>query len=356
MDWIRENKTLATIAGIFLAGALAIGALLLMAHFAYSDSLEKLDSLASKVANQEKAAIYPSEQNVAALEQKVTAYEASVTKLGDVLLKLQVPAKDISDTDFQNKLKQQIADVRAKAQEAHCQLPKDFAFGFEAYTKALPPASAAKQLNDYFDSVNAFVVAAIENGVTSIDSLQRTELKAEKGEEVSQRATEPKPEPKSSSKSKSKSSKSKGGKPDKPAREIAKVVERRQLTVTMTTDQRPLQALTNILASPTKMPYFMVVRNLRIENEKQEGPLRSLTVPLSPEPQKTTDPSAEQKPVGAEGDAKAAPKVEVITAPKPQHPDAVAVMGGEKLKVLMEIDLIRFVEPAPESADASLNQ
>lgn len=354
MDWIRENKTLATIAGIFLAGALAIGALLLMAHFAYGDSLEKLESLSLKVANQEKAAIYPSEQNVAALEQKVGAYETSVTNLGEVLLKLQVPAKDISDTDFQNKLKQQIADIRAKALEAKCQLPKDFAFGFEAYTKALPPAAAAKQLNDYFDSVSAFVVAAIENGVASIDSLQRTELKIEKGEQVIPQATTPKNEPRATAKSKSKSTKTKGGKADKPIREVAKVVERRQLTVTMTTDQRPLQALTNILASPTKMPYFMVVRNLRIENEKQEGPLRSVSVPLSPEPQKTDSP-IEPKPAG-DGEAKTAPKVEVITAPKPQRPDAIAVMGGEKLKVLMEIDLIRFVEPAPESADASSNQ
>ena len=353
MDWIREHKTLATIAGIFLAGAMALGAMLLMAHFAYGDSLDNLESLKTKLSSQEKAAIYPSEQNVALLDEKVGSYEAAVGNLGEVLLKLQVPAKDITDTDFQAKLKQQIADIRAKAQEGHCQLPKDFAFGFDAYTKGPPPSSAAKELNDYLDAVTAVVSAAIENGVTGIDSLQRTELKAEKGEPP---APAPKVEPKVSSRAKTKPSKSKA-KTDKPAREVAKVVERRQVSVSMTTDQRPLQAFMNILASPTKMSHFTVVRNLRVENEKQDGPPRSIVMPTSPEsPKAPVEPTGDSASKATEGDtASKTPKVEVITAPKGAKPDAIAVIGGEKLKVYLEIDLIRFVEPQVESVGSPSN-
>lgn len=354
MDWIREHKTLATIASIFLAGAMALCAMLLMAHFAYSDSLDNLESLKTKLTSQEKAAIYPSEQNVALLEEKAGSYEAAVGNLGEVLLKLQVPAKDITDTDFQAKLKQQITDIRAKAQEGHCQLPKDFAFGFDAYTKGPPPSSAAKELNDYLDAVTAVVSAAIDNGVTGIDSLQRTELKAEKGEPP---APAPKAEPKVSSKAKNKTSKSKA-KTDKPVREVAKVVERRQVSVSMTTDQRPLQAFMNILASPTKMPHFTVVRNMRVENEKQDGPPRSIVMPASPEPSKApVESTADSASRTTEGDeASKTPKLEVITPPKAAKPDAIAVIGGEKLKVYLEIDLIRFVEPQAESIGSPSNQ
>ena len=346
MDWIRENKTLAAIAGVFLTGAIGIGAILLMSHFSYGESLEKLSALTSKVATQERASIYPSQENVDTLAQKVSSYEEGVGKLGDVLLRLQPKTEDIKDTEFQAKLKEEIAAVRAKADQAKCTLPKDFAFGFDAYTRQVPAAAAAAELKDYFDSVNSIVAAVIDNGVAGIDTFERSELKIEKGEPAASEETTTRSESKAKSKSKPKAE----GKQAKPAKEITKVVERRQVTMTLTTDQRPLQALMNILASPTKMPYFTVVRNLRVENEKQDGPLRNMPMTTaSAEPATTTEPSDAAKPNG--DGAATAPKVEVISAPKPLPPDAVAVIGGEKLKVYLEVDIVKFVAPAPESSE-----
>lgn len=350
MDWIRENKTLATIAGVFLAGAIGISALLLMSHFSYGESLAKHEEVSRKVATQEKAPLYPSEENVDALAKKVSAYEDGVGKLGDVLLRIQPKSEDIKDTEFQAKLKEKIAAVRAKADQAKCNLPKDFAFGFDVYGRQVPPAAAAVELKDYFDSVEAIVAALIDNGVASIDTFERSELKIEKGE------PEVKPEPaRTESKSKAKSASKIRGKASKPAKEITKVVERRHLTMTITTDQRPLQAVMNILASPTKMPYFTVVRNLRIENEKQDGPLRNMPMPAGT-PEVNHDSGVKQvEPQSKEGET-AAPKLEVITAPKPLPPDAVAVIGGEKLKVYLEVDVIKFVAPTPEASQTSSAQ
>ena len=345
MDWIRENKTLATIAGVFLAGAVGIGAWLVISHLNYGESLTKYEEASRKVASQEKAALYPSQENVDVLAQKVSSYEEAVGKLGDVLLRLQPKTVDIKDTEFQAALKEKIAAVRAKADQAKCGLPKDFAFGFDVYGKQVPPAAAAAELKDYFDSVDAIVAAIIDNGVSSIDSFERSQLSVEKDE------PKPKPEPVQEKKAKAKTSPRTGGKQAKPAKEITKVVERRQVTMTITTDQRPLQALMNILASPTKMPYFTVVRNLRIENEKQDGPLRNLPLPVG---SSTETPSPEEKPTekpATEGEPSPA-KVEVLTAPKPLPADAVAVIGGEKLKVYFEIDVIKFVAPAPETSES----
>jgi hypothetical protein len=343
MDWIRENKTLATIAGIFLAGALALGALLLVSHFSYGESLETFTSKASQLASKERAPLYPNEANVKALEEKVAGYEEKVGSLGTVLLKLQVEAKDMTDTDFQAKLKQQIADIRAKADAAKCKLPKDFAFGFDTYTVSLPRSpAAARDLNDFFDSVSAVVNASIDAGVGSIDTIARSELAVEKD------APRAAPEPTQSSKSKAKGKPKMAGKATKPVKEVTQVVERRQLTLVLTTDQRPLQTLMNNLASPSKMPYFTVVRNLRVENEKQDGPLRNAPMPEA----QHGSTSEAQEPSPKPGGENVAPKVEVITSPKAANPDAMAVIGNERLKVYFEIDIIRYVTPSAESPDS----
>ncbi len=340
MDWIRENKSWATIVGVFAAGGLAMGGVLLMSHFSYAESLEQLASIAGKVAKQEKEPLYPSAANVDALADKVAEYEGAVSGLGDVLLKLQPPVKDITDTDFVAKLKQDIAKTRQKAEAASIKLPKDFALGFDAYTKALPQSpEAARQLNDYVDAVGAVVNTVLDSGVTAIDSLQRSELTVEKPTATAPVA------PVETSKKKAKAplkTKGKGGKAIQPAKEIAKVVERRQMSLAITTDQKAFQALMNALASPSKMPYFTVIRVARVENEKQEGPLRN--APLTVDAPIKIESAPEIKPVDGAA-ASAAPKAEVITAPKPAAPDAVAVMGKEALHVSLDIDLVRFLAP-----------
>ena len=353
MDWIRENKTQATILGIFGAIALLLGAMLFMSNSDYATSLEDLESINSKLSAKEKASLYPNEANVAALEEKAAAYEESVGKLSRVLLALQSehPSEDIADTAFQAKLKKSIADLRERVGAGSKTLPKDFAYGFDSYTISLPRSpEAAKALNDYFDAVNAVITTAIDAGVHSIDSIQRSELAVEKGAPPPSNAPARAAAKVSSTKSKVKG---KNGKPAAPpVRPLTQVVERRTLTLKLTTDQGPYQALLNALASPSKMPYFTVVRSVRLENEKQEGPLKSLSVVVANgagAPEAPTPPPAEASPTGA---AATAPKVEVITPATPSNKDAMLVMGGEKLHVHLEIDLVRFVEPAAETAGA----
>jgi hypothetical protein len=58
--------------------------------------------------------------------------------------------------------------------------------------------------------------------------------------------------------------------------------------------------------------------------------------------------SAPPPPVDPNG-ATPAPTVEVLKAATPSDKDAMIVMGGEKLRVYLEIDLVRFVEPASEA-------
>ncbi len=359
MDWIRANKSLAAILGVAIAGAVGLGICLVLTYNGYSDSLDSLESLSKKIVNMEKAKLYPNEENLQAKEDKVSAYEDEVGKLGAVLLNLQkdVTTKPITDTDFQGKLKQRIVEFREKAETSRTALPKEFAFAFDSYTRSLPTQAATQDLNDYLDGVDAIVTAALDAGVSRIDSLQRTELAVEKDASKARKREAAKPAPAPPAKSKKKPGK-KGAKEPKAAKapvEITKVVEKRTVTLDVTADQAPLQALLNTLASATLMKHFTVLRVARIENEKLEGPLTNGKPKNSPPgyDQQNRDgliKSVAVDPPPPDGAAdkdkdKDNSKAEAIPVVKPEPPDAQKVLGGEMLKAHLEIDLIRFLEP-----------
>lgn len=346
MDWIRQNKTCATILGVFGVGALVLGVVFYLGWSDLGSRLDDFDSLKKKVSNMEKNPLYPSEPHLTELENRVNAFGAAAGELSGQLIEDQKAAeaaavasvKALTDTEFQARLKERIAAT--KEQFGADRLPKNFAFGFDLYTTRLPEPAAAEPLHHYFSAVDAVVTAALEAGVAKIDSLQRTDLMVEKGQAAQQAADAAAA---AKAKEKAKTAKSSKGKnkskaaPAKPARAIAQVVERRTLTMQFTTDQVALQILMNSLASKAKVPYFTAVRVLRVENEKQEGPLRSATLPKDDTPK----------------DNGKAAKLGENEAPHPAPHDAFMVLGGEKIRVYAEIDLVRFLDPPAETADAS---
>jgi hypothetical protein len=228
-------------------------------------------------------------------------------------------------------------------------LPSESSLGFADYTSSLPKSAAiAQELSEYVDATEAVVRVFIDSGVESVDTFERSLLASEKGETAA-----PPSVPVAPSKAGKAGVAGKGRAPV-ATKAVAEMVERRTLTFTLTCDQGPLQKVLNRLASPSEMPYFAAVRLLRVENEKNEGPLRAaVTLELNKSKSAAVDAAAAEVPqeqvvIGTDGlpvaAAETAPKA---TGPaKPGIKDAVGVMGQEKLKVYMEIDLIKFINPA----------
>lgn len=383
MDWIKENKVLGTIVILIVAGALGLVALLVMSYLKLASSQEQLDTINGNLAAIQRMPLYPSEENVEEKGKLVGEYSDAVNLLGTTLLTLQdadeVKVKPLTETEFQADLKKRIGAIKDKASKSLAKPggmslpPGEFDFGFN-YTGSLPRnAEAATALGDYLAGVDAIAGLMIDAGVESIDSLQRSELAVEKG------APPPKPEPVASKSSKSgkKKDKGKAGAPKKQV-EVAKVIERRTLTITATMDQGPLQMILNNLASVKSMPHYTVLRLHRVENMKQEGPLKSaMALPAAPAPEPVPEaaapapvpeaaapappapgapaPAAPGAPAGQKPAAPVVPAVvlptsQPVAGPKPQSPDSQVVFGDEKLKVYFEIDLVRFVTPAADTA------
>lgn len=318
MDWIRENKPLAAILGVIVVGSLALGYLLFDAWSVYTETKEGYLGLGNQVAGLKGAQLAPTEANLKAKQESVAEYTKLVDTLGKTVLILQPKVAAINDIEFQDKLKAKISEIRKTSVQAKMQLPAEFAFGFDDYTHTLPKSGAeATELSGYLDAVDELTKLLMKCGVQSLDLLERSKLPVEAASAATSNAAQ-----------------GNNNAAVRGAQVASGIVEKRQISVVLTLDQGPLQLLISRLTSPTDMPYFTSLRLLRIENQRQDGPLVS----------EVRLPTEEAKPEGAVK-TEEAPSDE-IKPPPPAFVDAIPVFGNELLKVRLEIDLIKFLDAA----------
>jgi len=336
MNWIQQNRKLASILGVMIVGGLGLGVWLYMAWSGFSSTREEWDTMSQRTTTMESSKVYPSAANVRMLEQKINDYRDKFFTLRGVLLdpKLQRVVTPMSETEFQAKVKERAKAVDQKAKELGVILPKSFALGFEEYSDTLPlNAEAAAELNVHLDVMEKFIMTLIEAKVTSLEDLQRMRLTLEKAKGP---ATPP-----------ATTGRQKKGVAAAPVATAEQVFDRYTIKCTFTTDQGPLQAVMNNLSNAAKTPDFLAVRLMRVENEKTDAPTREeIRAPQQSNPMN----EAPAPPKTDDGKSPAASNA--ILPPKPLPPDARAIMGSENLKVYLEVDYIRFRQPPSEESEA----
>lgn len=316
MSWINENKIPAVILGVTGLGAVGLGALLINAWSAAGSAQEEFDTVNTSIANLRSAELSPTVENLAAKQALVQDYQKIVGNLSLVLYKLQPEDKPISNTDFQAKLKNRIAEIKKLGGG---RLPAEFNLSFDQYTNELPKSDqVASELSTYLDAVEEVVKLLLASGINSMDMLERSLLPSEKGL--------------SDKDANAAKSKSKGSASRQSDGATVNITERRQLKVLVRADQAAVQTMLSKLASPSEMPFFTVVRLLRIENESQAGPPR--TVISAPASTPTSD-----KPEGS-----------ASNAVQPAQADSRVVLGKETLRAYLEIDLVKFLNPQTAAA------
>jgi hypothetical protein len=348
MNWAQENKKLAGIVGVMVVGGLGLGVWLYLSWSGYSGAMEQWDQTQSRINTIRSKKPTPTADNVAKREKHLSEYADKVNQLRGALLAVQQGTKPISETEFQARLKDISAEMKRQAKAAGVKdLPDDFALGFDKYSTQ-PPRSPeiAAELNVHLDAVQKLVVSCIEAGVTSIDMLERTKLENEDAP-LPVKAPPVTTKPKAGAASAAR--KAKGAKKVVITEQAAAepVLDRYPIKLLITTDQGPFQNLVNTLCHPGKMPYFMVLRLVRIENARTDGPTKDEIVQRRNSANQAASPDTAPKPAAEPPKPGAAPAAQLITPPRPATPDAFDIMGREQLKVYMEIDYIRF-RPAPK--------
>jgi len=329
MDWIRENKSLAVIVGIFTVASLALGYFLFDAWGAYTEKKEAYLGMGQQVAGLQSAGLAPNPANVKAKEALVAEFAKEVDQLGLALLNLQPRVDPMKNIDFQAKLKNQVAEARKAAQQARMNLPVEFAYGFEEYTSNLPSDAASTELSGYLDAMIELVNLFMSCGVESVDVLERSKLTIEGGSTKASTTAQPK--------------NNRPGMPQQRQPQLAMgapVYEKNKISAILTLDQGPLQLLIMKLATPSDVLHFTSLRLLRIENQQQEGPLRGSSPPTGAAPTSPDGAAAATEPAAADN---------AIRPPPPAAPDSVPIIGNEKIRVRLEIDLVKFLPAAAGS-------
>lgn len=324
MNWIEQNKKLAFIFGVMIAGGLGLGFWFYMAWSDYSDARTEWESTSQKSSVMENGKVYPSAANVKALDQEITEYRGEYRLLRTALLdpKAQRPVTPMSETEFQAKVKERTRAVTQKSEEFGVVLPPKFALGFEEYSSVLPPnAEAAAELNIHLDVMEKFITTLIGARVTSIDQIQRYRLPSEE-----KKSAAPAPVKVSA--------------PAAPASAAEQVLDRYTIKCNLTTDQRPLETLMNSLSNAADTHDFLVVRLLRVDNERPDAPTKEEIRAAQRNSASSETPAPPPSPVGLK-----TPALNIIVPPKPLPADARTIIGAEALKVYLEVDYIRFRQP-----------
>lgn len=324
MSWIQQNKLPAAILGVSAAGAAGLGFLLFSAYQSYGERVDQFNTVNNSIATLKSAVLAPTPENLATKQGLVNEFTKASGDLSYVLKVMQDETlpKSITDTEFQATLKTTIAESRKVAAQHGMGLPAVYNLTFDRYTSELPKSNEmATELSGYLDAMNTIVNLFAKCGVRNVDMLERSDLDSEKT--IDPKKPAPKPQ----------------AKPGQQAAAAAsQLVQRRQVRAMLTLDQAALQQLLSSLASPSEMKYFTVVRLIRIENERQLGPLRSEADAISP-----------GTPIGPDGNplpvAPTATEGKATGGTKPATPDAVAVLGNERLRVFLELDLVHFLTP-----------
>jgi hypothetical protein len=331
MNWIQQNKRLAAILGIMIAGGLGLGYMLYSGWSDYSAAQGEWESKSRDTTKMENSKVYPSAANVKALDQEIADYRGEFKLLRLALLDpaSQRPIKPLSETEFQAKVKERTKAVLQKADEFGIKkLPPNFALGFEEYSGKLPlNAEAAAELNIHLEVMEAFIMTLVDARVESIDQLQRFRLSCEDQKTPGTTTAGQRPAVNPT-----------------PAANAEQVLDRYTIKCNFTTDQRQLETVMNNLSNAAKTNDFLAVRLMRVENEKTEAPTRD-EIRAAQRNNSANDSSATSSVVDPRVRA-----TNIIAPPKPLPADARTIIGGEILKVYLEVDYIRFRQPPPENA------
>ncbi len=308
MSWIKENPFVATLGGITLVGA--AGLLLVGNHFGskYQQSLDEYNADAELVAEGEKLALYPKQENLDAKKKALRDYRDSISKLQTAFDKYRVVApKPVTSQEFTDNLREADAKAREAFTAAGTKLPDAFFLGFETYKGTVARDNATGVLNYQLGAVSELFQALAKAAPSEVKNVHRPKLPEEEGSKF----------------------------------DGATAVSR-ALPIEVTfrgTEKSVRQFLSDLASSGT---HFYAIRTIRVTNDKLTGPLPA-DVRFEETPASGAWAEAATGIVlPGEAAAQAAPAVVTDSSR-----NLIQLLGGEQLNVFLRIDILQFL-PAKE--------
>ena len=251
------------------------------------------------------------------LDKKIAAFQK---ELKDRVL----PTEATTKVDFQNKLKEAVAQVSAKAAAANVYTPKDFYLGFEKYQSQPPGDNATAALARELRALELVMVVLIKTSNIEVEEFHR-DLLPEEG--------------------------SAGGGKRRGASDS--MMERATLKLKLTSKDDALRSVLTELANHKQQ--LFIIRNVAIQNKVMDSPARA----IAPGPPGVPGPAPDASAPGTPPPA-VPPTGAPIPAgtPPPAAPDPAApgppgapevglayVFGAEKITANIELEILNIEEP-----------
>ncbi len=248
--WLAENKFLAGFLAVVVAGAGALGFLIFQAAARYQEVSIEFDQQAAELRRLSELPLYPNAENEKRLVEHQKEYATAIEGLLAELKNQQPAVEETSPDAFKTRLVRERDAFAEKAAAARVKIPENFFLGFEDYETNLPPdAQTATLLLRQLTAVNSVLGKLVESGVSEINGVRRKAVPGEK--------------PADAPVGQEQSGKSGGDPP---------LIARYPFEVSFVANQTQSRTVLNDLA---KLPHFLILRALNLENSKKEGPTRA---------------------------------------------------------------------------------
>lgn len=291
----------------------------------FANARENWDDKVGTINSLERKEIYPNKENVDKLTSEVEDYKRSVDELFKSLDQFQKKLNtDLQNTEFQELVKQKVTSFRKFASDEGFEIDQDegFELGFDAYSSSLPTPRIVPILDYELNAIDRLLRKIITAGGDSMFLFSRDLIPGEVGG---------------------------------PERQENSVVHKYPVRLGIECSHKAFQEFMNSVSNDKEN--FYIVRVIQVQNEMDEGPFKANNeldrIPTFVN-RETSEPAGIDRmtdwgyPNASVADITLAAAEDGFI---PSGRDARVLMGQEKLRIFMVIDIVRFVDPSEVSME-----
>ncbi|MDF1816115.1 MAG: Amuc_1100 family pilus-like protein [Verrucomicrobiales bacterium] len=296
----------------------------------YSVSKENWDDKVGTINSLERKDLYPNQDNVEKLKSEVEGYNKAVEELYDSLDQFQKDLnKELKNIEFQDIVKNKVNSFRKFAADSNFEIQQNesFELGFDAYSNSLPTPKIVPILDYELNAIDHLLRKMITAGSESMYLFSRDLIPGEVGG---------------------------------PEKQDDSVVHKYPVRIGIEASHKAFQSFMNSVSNDRE--YFYVVRVLQVQNEVEEGPLKS-----DGEQQRipTFVNRETQSPAGIEqmtdwgypnADVDDIIKAAEAAGYMASGRDARVLMGQERLRIFIVIDIVRFLDPSEVTMEVPIKE
>jgi hypothetical protein len=312
MSWIKDNKFVACLGGGTLLGAALLGYVGITKSAHYGEELDKFTLASEEVAGYDQLPLYPKTAHEDGKNKALAEYRRTIETLQTAFSRYGAkPSPDITPQEFTSKLLAANAEIRKAFEDVGGVVPEPFFVGFESYKTTLAPAKTTGILSYQLDVIQKILIALAKSKPAALKNLYRPVLPEEENQKYTPSPTE--------------------------------VCRSFPLEITFSASEPSARAFLNSLSSVENQ--MIVVRSLRVTNEKKDAPRSSdakFDKPVINDPA-GADVSSGGFVVPGEEAAAVEPKTTEPVVPVVDNSRILSqVLGNEKIQVFLRLDILEF--------------